>query len=247
MLSQHYDAVWRWIDWPDRAGKVDTGIDLKLPGNAIQVSTPRFMQVLRTHPHPRQGRHRFLLHRVRQTAVHQPGDHLDHRPMGPQRRRRTGQPDDPRAADRARGDRRVTDRLGHRMAGGELEVVSTEAKRHDPRPYQQTASDAVFAEFAAGHDRGKLIMACGTGKTFTALKIAERTALRTVAPRVSFRRSVDFASGANTSGMDRTDDARHPGVRGVLGYEGVAVGGGLQHPTTCRSRSRPIRASLPQR
>lgn len=27
-LSQQYDAVWRWTDWPDRKGKVDTGIDL---------------------------------------------------------------------------------------------------------------------------------------------------------------------------------------------------------------------------
>jgi hypothetical protein len=27
-LSQQYDAVWRWIDWPGRKGKPDTGIDL---------------------------------------------------------------------------------------------------------------------------------------------------------------------------------------------------------------------------
>ena len=27
-LTQQYDAVWRWIDWPDRKGKTDTGIDL---------------------------------------------------------------------------------------------------------------------------------------------------------------------------------------------------------------------------
>jgi hypothetical protein len=27
-LTQQYDAVWRWIDWPDRKGKPDTGIDL---------------------------------------------------------------------------------------------------------------------------------------------------------------------------------------------------------------------------
>ncbi|MGV7513068.1 DEAD/DEAH box helicase family protein, partial [Mycobacterium kansasii] len=42
-----------------------------------------------------------------------------------------------------------------------------------------TAIEKVFAGFATGHDRGKLIMACGTGKTFTALKIAERTAIET--------------------------------------------------------------------
>ncbi|GAB7142813.1 hypothetical protein LRC484719_14010 [Mycobacterium riyadhense] len=27
-MAQQYDAVWRWIDWPDRRGKTDTGIDL---------------------------------------------------------------------------------------------------------------------------------------------------------------------------------------------------------------------------
>ncbi|MFD3897304.1 DEAD/DEAH box helicase [Streptomyces rochei] len=42
-----------------------------------------------------------------------------------------------------------------------------------PLPHQREAINAVFAGFA-DHDRGKLIMACGTGKTFTGLKIAER-------------------------------------------------------------------------
>ena len=28
MLAQQYDQVWRWIDWPGRDGKPDTGIDL---------------------------------------------------------------------------------------------------------------------------------------------------------------------------------------------------------------------------
>jgi predicted helicase len=43
------------------------------------------------------------------------------------------------------------------------------------RPHQTEAVDAVFSGFA-DHDRGKLIMACGTGKTFTSLKVAERLA-----------------------------------------------------------------------
>ena len=43
------------------------------------------------------------------------------------------------------------------------------------RPHQQTALTAVKAGVATA-DRGKLIMACGTGKTFTALKIAETLA-----------------------------------------------------------------------
>ena len=40
------------------------------------------------------------------------------------------------------------------------------------RPHQQTALEHTHRHFQ-NHDRGKLIMACGTGKTFTSLKIAE--------------------------------------------------------------------------
>jgi predicted helicase len=40
------------------------------------------------------------------------------------------------------------------------------------RPHQQAALNNVFDGFRTG-DRGKLIMACGTGKTYTSLKIAE--------------------------------------------------------------------------
>jgi len=41
------------------------------------------------------------------------------------------------------------------------------------RPHQKEAIDKVHDHFKRA-DRGKLIMACGTGKTFTALKIAEK-------------------------------------------------------------------------
>ncbi len=43
------------------------------------------------------------------------------------------------------------------------------------RPHQQSALKAVVSGLADA-DRGKLIMACGTGKTFTSLKIAEAMA-----------------------------------------------------------------------
>ena len=42
------------------------------------------------------------------------------------------------------------------------------------RPHQRDAIDAVVAGWES-HDRGKLVMACGTGKTFTALRLAEET------------------------------------------------------------------------
>ena len=50
------------------------------------------------------------------------------------------------------------------------EVKKMEPRR--PRPYQEEAISAVLNGFKTA-DRGKLIMACGTGKTFTSMKIAE--------------------------------------------------------------------------
>ncbi len=53
------------------------------------------------------------------------------------------------------------------------------------RPHQSMALDKVMAGFETG-DRGKLIMACGTGKTYTALQIAERFAIEKGSATVLF-------------------------------------------------------------
>ena len=50
-----------------------------------------------------------------------------------------------------------------------------ERPRKEVRLHQRQALDDLLAGFRE-HDRGKLIMACGTGKTFTALKAAEMQA-----------------------------------------------------------------------
>ena len=52
-----------------------------------------------------------------------------------------------------------------------IEDMKVSSKKKE-RPHQIEAIDAVISGFEES-DRGKLIMACGTGKTFTALKIAE--------------------------------------------------------------------------
>ena len=51
--------------------------------------------------------------------------------------------------------------------------VEYRSPRFSVREHQQRAMDKAHAHYAA-HDRGKLIMACGTGKTFTSLRIAEQ-------------------------------------------------------------------------
>ena len=61
------------------------------------------------------------------------------------------------------------------LASGEPEDLALRGERFSLRPHQQDALKAVTDGFEDS-DRGKLIMACGTGKTFTALRIAETTA-----------------------------------------------------------------------
>lgn len=63
------------------------------------------------------------------------------------------------------------------LACAEPEDLSLRAETYSLREHQQEALEKVVKGFE-DHDRGKLIMACGTGKTFTALRIAEEIAGR---------------------------------------------------------------------
>ena len=55
------------------------------------------------------------------------------------------------------------------------EQLDYQPERFSLRPHQQKAFNDVINGFKDS-DRGKMIMACGTGKTFTALRIAEEIA-----------------------------------------------------------------------
>ena len=57
----------------------------------------------------------------------------------------------------------------------QVEVDLKPHGRYALRPHQTTAIDAILAGFETS-DRGQWISACGTGKTFTSLKLAERLA-----------------------------------------------------------------------
>ena len=52
------------------------------------------------------------------------------------------------------------------------EGTDARLKRHELMPHQTEALNAAVAHYEK-NDRGKMIMACGTGKTFTSLRIAE--------------------------------------------------------------------------
>ena len=55
----------------------------------------------------------------------------------------------------------------------EVEEQDTRRPVQEPWPLQEEAIEDAVAGLAH-HDRGRLIMACGTGKTFTALRVAEQ-------------------------------------------------------------------------
>ncbi|NJM37843.1 MAG: DEAD/DEAH box helicase family protein [Akkermansiaceae bacterium] len=85
------------------------------------------------------------------------------------------------ALDALHGQQIPTSRIGlHQISESRIdwdkflssEKVSFRAKK-SPRQHQQEALTAVREGFTSA-DRGKLIMACGTGKTYTALHIAEQ-------------------------------------------------------------------------
>lgn len=176
MLSQQYDAVWRWIDWPGRHGKTDTGIDLVARSRdtgqytAIQC---KFYEPAHTLSKgdidsffTASGKTGFTNRVIISTTD------------------RWGKNAEDALADQTKPVQRIglaeiaESPIDWDIAwpAGDLQVNLAPAKRHQPRPHQDQAIDAVFRGFDVGNDRGKLIMACGTGKTFTALKIAERTA-----------------------------------------------------------------------
>lgn len=59
--------------------------------------------------------------------------------------------------------------------GSEVTINLTRRQTFEPRPHQIEAIDKCMAGFST-RDRGQLIMACGTGKTFTSLRLAEKFA-----------------------------------------------------------------------
>ncbi|RJO70035.1 DEAD/DEAH box helicase [Nocardia panacis] len=175
LLTQQYDQVWRWKDWPGRDGKPDTGIDLvarerdsdectaiqcKFYDPAHQLAKEDIDSFF-TASGKKPFTNRLIISTTDRWSKHAE-DALDGQLIPVERLSLADIADSPIDWDIA-------------WPGGEVLFSLAPATRNEPRPHQITAIEKVFEGFGTGHDRGKLIMACGTGKTFTALQIAERT------------------------------------------------------------------------
>jgi predicted helicase len=164
-----FSDVWLWQDWPGRAGRTDSGIDLVAQqADSADVWAIQCKFYSENHPVPKgdldsffteSGKYPFTERLIVATAP------LSHH------------------AEEAFVNQRIA---VHTLTLDDLNESPIDWSQFSwnrpqqltlrspktPRPYQNRAITDVLEGFR-GSDRGKLIMACGTGKTFTALQIAE--------------------------------------------------------------------------
>ncbi len=167
LYKTKYSEVWLWMDWPDRDGP-DTGIDLvakeRYTGEYCAIQCKCYEP---SHPLQKtdidsfftaSGKHPFTSRLIISTTDEW-GKHAN-KALENQRVPvvRLG------VSDLARSQIDWSQFLKTNRLGVKDKKV--------PRQHQKTAIKQVVEGFINA-DRGKLIMACGTGKTFTALRIAE--------------------------------------------------------------------------
>ncbi|MEU0573682.1 type ISP restriction/modification enzyme [Dermacoccus sp. NHGro5] len=171
LFADQFSDVWLWQDWPGRDGKSDTGIDLvavdRVTGENVAIQCKFYAE---GHTVSKGDIDSFLsasgTSKFGQRIV------VD-----------TGAPWGKNAEDTIRDQtvtvRRISlvDLQNSNVDWGKFtwsapDTLPTVGKK-TPRPHQRTAIDKVI-EGLTTHDRGKLIMACGTGKTFTSLRLAEQ-------------------------------------------------------------------------
>lgn len=183
VMQRQFGAVYLWRDWPGAAGKPDTGIDLvavetaDMPADGVVTGeTPAVAIQCKFYSHG--------------TVIQK--SHLDSflsdSGKEPFKRRifveTTGVPWGRNAEEAIQGQSKPVSRIGLtdlRNSDIDWSTYSFALPQRPPqhkarktlRDHQVNAIRDVFAGFE-NHDRGTLVMACGTGKTFTALKIAER-------------------------------------------------------------------------
>ncbi|GHE06847.1 helicase [Klenkia taihuensis] len=165
-----FSDVWLWSDWPDRANRPDTGIDLvaaNADDGALTAIQCKFYAPGRTVAKAdidsfisASAKAEFTRRIVFDTAAGWSAN----------------------AEETLEGVAQRVD-IGY-LEGAAIdwdafswhtpEVVVPTGKKA-LRPHQQAALDDVRAGLAS-RDRGQLVMACGTGKTFTSLRIAEELA-----------------------------------------------------------------------
>lgn len=178
--AQLYSDVWMWTDYPQRGNRRDTGIDLVARARdtgeltAIQckffdpsttVTKPMLDSFLAASSKNLDGKPEFAARLVISTSDNWGSNAEDAvENQNPPVQRLRVQDLDESSID--------WEQFSFARPG---ELKKKAAK--EPFPHQVLAISKVIEGFQSA-DRGKLIMACGTGKTFTSLKLAEEVVPR---------------------------------------------------------------------
>ncbi|UXM92515.1 DEAD/DEAH box helicase [Paenarthrobacter sp. JL.01a] len=168
--ADQFSDVWLWTEWPGRSGHVDTGIDLvakdRYTGELTGIQC-KFYDPARTLDKKQidsfftaVGKADFSYGMVVSTTDKW-SKHAEDALEG---------------QSKPMTRLRFADLADSTIDWTEFSVDAPEQMKQlggkEPRKYQRQAIDDVKKGFTTS-DRGRLIMACGTGKTFTSLKIVE--------------------------------------------------------------------------
>ncbi|SDS53451.1 DEAD/DEAH box helicase [Microterricola viridarii] len=165
-----FSDVWMWQEWPGREGRPDTGIDLvaqdRYTGEYTAVQA-KFYDPARSLPKQEidsffteLGKEPFKSGMIVTTA------------RTWSRHAEAALNDQTKPIQRVDLNDLAASRIDWSLFDPQKPEILFRGPGKEPRKYQREAIDDVIAGFAT-QNRGKLIMACGTGKTFTSLKLAE--------------------------------------------------------------------------
>ena len=169
ILGDRFSQVWMWDEWPDRDGP-DTGIDLvaEEEGGLCAIQC-KFFDPHR--PVPKKAIDSFMSasepdHFTSRLIVNT-GGYIQKNAL----KTLESSPKPCRVLDQAELDGWDVDWLKYVDDPESLQFQAREP--YTPHPYQKEAVEKVLAGFQE-HDRGQLILPCGTGKTAVTLWIAEQ-------------------------------------------------------------------------
>ena len=160
-----FRKVWQWDEWPDRWGR-DCGIDLIAETIDRELWAVQCKAVSPEHAVTKAEIDSFLAESNRKQIAYRlliaTTDNIGTNAL------RTIENQARHASVVLRGDLVTAELDWPNKIGG----TAPKPPRWEPLPHQQAAISNVLAGFKK-HDRGRLIMACGTGKTLTSLWINE--------------------------------------------------------------------------
>ncbi|WJY69104.1 DEAD/DEAH box helicase [Corynebacterium auris] len=182
-LAEQFDEVCRWADWRYNGGLADTGIDIVAHRKDDDTWVAIQAKFYKPNTSIQKAHIDSFFEASGQSFETEKGrEHFSHRYIISTTDKWS------KNAETALANQVIeTSRIGMAdiaaapvnwdvvFPGSEMQINLTRKEAFTPRKHQAEAIESVVGGFEA-HDRGKLIMACGTGKTFTALRLAEQMA-----------------------------------------------------------------------